>query len=289
MEYRFVQNDESTLANYQALFKICFPNAWHYTIPYLKWLYISNPAGVAVGFDAVSGERWAAHYVCIPVWARVQGETQKGLLSLNTATHPHFQGQGLFTKLASMTYEYAYDNGYRFVYGVANANSTSGFTRRLGFQLVRPLEARLGFGGFFADACEYQTLQAEAVFVRAWDEAALRWRMGNPTNPVRVQVVSDSLHSFTARTNYPFIQVYSEMLVSDWMPASPTSSMVRFGSPKLFLGLFPGKQWTYHTYWAIPKCLKPSPLHLIYRDLHSTGTTLAPDACFINFMDFDAY
>jgi GNAT superfamily N-acetyltransferase len=289
MEYRFVQSDELTLANYQALFRVCFPNARHYTIPYLKWLYTSNPAGVAVGFDAVAGECWAAHYVCVPVWARVRGETQKGLLSLNTATHPDFQGKGLFTKLANMTYEYACDNGYRFVYGVANANSTPGFTRRLGFQLVRPLEARLGFGGFFTDACEYETLQAEAVFVRAWDKATLRWRMGNPTNPVGVQTVSTALHSFAARTNYPFVQVYSEMLISDWELASSPSSLARFGFPKLFLGLLPGKQWAQHNYWAIPKRLKPSPLHLIYRDLHSTGTTLAPDACLISFMDFDAY
>jgi len=289
MKYRFVQTDEATLANYRALFEVCFPNARHYTIPYLKWLYTSNPAGVAIGFDAVAGERWAAHYACIPVWARVKGEMQKGLLSLNTATHPDFQGKGLFTKLANMTYEYACDNGYRFVYGVANANSAPGFTRRLGFQLVCPLEARLGFGGFFADAREYETLQAEVVFARAWDNASLRWRMANPTNSVGAQTLSTSLHSFTAHTNYPLIQVYSEMLVSDWGPASSPSSRTSFGLPKLFLGLFPGKRWTHPNYWAIPKRLRPSPLHLIYRDLHSTGTTLAPNACLISFMDFDAY
>jgi GNAT superfamily N-acetyltransferase len=289
MDYRFVQNDELTLANYQALFKVCFPNVRHYTISYLKWLYASNPTGGAVGFDAVEGERWAAHYVCVPVWARVKGEMQKGLLSLNTATHPDYQGKGLFTKLANMTYEYACDNGYRFVYGVANANSTPGFTRRLGFQLVRPLEARLGLGGFFADARECETLHTEAVFVRAWDKAALRWRIGNPANPIGVQTVSASLHSFTARTTYPFIQVYSEMSISDWEPTSLPASPARFGLLRLFLGLFPGKQWTHRNYWAIPKRLKPSPLHLIYRDLHSTSTTLAPHACFVSFMDFDAY
>jgi GNAT superfamily N-acetyltransferase len=124
----------------------------------------ANPDGRAVGFDAWDGERLAAHYVCVPARARVDGRLVPVLLSLNTATHPRLPGQGLFTKLAAMTFEAAGEAGFDGVYGVANANSTPGFIRKLGFQLVRPLDARSGW----ADLRHGRPGPAALSFERSW-------------------------------------------------------------------------------------------------------------------------
>jgi GNAT superfamily N-acetyltransferase len=169
MTFSPVRTDDAALAQYGALFAACFPGANKYTPQYLKWQYADNPDGPVVGFDAWDGERLAAHYVCVPARARVAGEDVRVLLSLNTATHPDYQGKGLFTKLAAMTYNAGAEQGFDAVYGVANANSTPGFLRKLDFQLVRPLEARVGIGGIGNG----KAAGRPAAFERLWSDAAL--------------------------------------------------------------------------------------------------------------------
>ena len=66
MNFAPVQYDQDHLARYSALFGTCFPGAGKFTPDYLAWLYLANPDGKAVGFDAWDGERLAAHYVCAP-------------------------------------------------------------------------------------------------------------------------------------------------------------------------------------------------------------------------------
>lgn len=77
----------------------------------LHWQYKDNPDGPAVGFNAWHGEELAGHYVTIPLKAMVNGTVEKGLLSLNTATHPAHHGKGLLTKLAKTTYALAAEKG----------------------------------------------------------------------------------------------------------------------------------------------------------------------------------
>ena len=98
--------DESSIQKYIELFAACFPGASHYKAEYLRWLYRANPAGAVVGFDAWDGEILAAHYACVPARMLIGGRACRALLSLNTATHPSYQGKGLFTKLAAATYEH---------------------------------------------------------------------------------------------------------------------------------------------------------------------------------------
>ena len=62
-----------------------------------------------------------------------------GALSLNTAVHERARGGGVFTRLAEETYDKARVRGIRVVVGVANANSTPGFVKRLGFTSIGPL------------------------------------------------------------------------------------------------------------------------------------------------------
>jgi len=284
-----VQHDQATLAQYGALFAACFPGANKFTPDYLTWLYAANPDGPAVGMDAWDGERLAAHYVCIPARAWVEGKQVLVLLSLNTATHPDYQGKGLFTKLAAATFEAGAAAGFDGVYGVANANSTPGFVRKLGFQLVRPLEARVGLGRFQHG---HKAPAATLSFERSWTPQALAWRCANPHNPVWRRK-DGKRQQFYAAASGLRLPAYAE-LTRDSIAAGMDGNLADNKAPalspaRLFLGLAPDDSANYWNYASIPQRLRPSPLNLIYRSFAPRVSALDPSRIQFSFLDFDAY
>ena len=281
MTFSPVRTDDAALAQYGALFAACFPGANKYTPEYLKWQYADNPDGPVVGFDAWDGERLAAHYVCVPAQAHVAGQDVRVLLSLNTATHPDYQGKGLFTKLAAMTYSAGAEQGYDAVYGVANANSTPGFLRKLEFQLVRPLEARVGIGGIGNG----QAPRRPASFERLWSDAALAWRCACPHNPVRAQQHNGMLRFDAAAL--PAARVYGELRSAG--AVLPRQAAGGWAPLRLYLGLVPDDERDFGMYASIPQRLRPSPLNLIYRSLSGRVPQLDPSNIRFTFLDFDAY
>lgn len=282
-----IQHTPDVLAQYGALFAACFPGTDKFTPAYLHWLYVANPDGAAVGFDAWDGERLAAHYVCIPARAWVEGRETLVLLSLNTATHPDYQGKGLFTKLAAATFEAGAAAGFDGVYGVANANSTPGFIRKLGFQLVRPLEARVGVGGFHHG---HKAPAAALSFERSWSPQALAWRCANPHNPVwrRRAGKRQQFHAAAFGLRLP---AYAE-LTRDSIPRElddAGKNAPALSPARLFLGLTPDDSSNYWNYASIPQRLRPSPLNLIYRSFVPRVAALDPARIQFTFLDFDAY
>ena len=126
-----------------------------------------------------------------------------------------FRSKGLFTKLAAKTFEAGAAQGYDGVYGVANANSTPGFVRKLGFQLVRPLEARIGIGGLRHG----EKASASALsFERSWSPAALRWRCANPHNPVYLKNGGGKLR-FHAAASGNKLPAYAELAADGIAPS----------------------------------------------------------------------
>ncbi|MHA4867750.1 GNAT family N-acetyltransferase [Duganella sp. PWIR1] len=281
-----VRCDDAALALYGQLFAACFPGTEKFTPAYLRWLYADNPDGGVAGYDAWDGERLAAHYVCVPGMATVGGQEVRVLLSLNTATHPDYQGKGLFTKLAALTYDSAREQGYDAVYGVANANSTPGFIRKLGFQLVRPLEARVGVGGVGTPP---HGQGVAASFERVRSPTALAWRCANPDNPVRMRR-NGALWRFDAAA-LPLTRAYGELA----LPADPALAQAAaatdgaWAPARLYLGLVPDAERRFTGYPTIPARLRPSPLNLIYRSLSGRVAQLDPAAIRFSFLDFDAY
>ncbi len=282
MDLRPITFEPRAIEQYCALFNACFPGNDKFTPAYVTWLYVANPDGPAVGFDAWEGERLAAHYVCIPARARVNGSEVPVLLSLNTATHPDFQGKGLFTKLAELTYQAGASQGFDGVYGVANANSTPGFIRKLGFQLVRPLEARVGFGRLHAALPS----SAGLAFERAWNKASLDWRCANPNNPVRHRAAGARWH-FHAKA-VQGAPAYAELACQP-IELAPACRGGAAPALRLFIGLVPDRSASYWNYPSIPARLRPSPLNLIYRSFSARVTTLDPALINFSFLDFDAY
>lgn len=284
MHFSAIRFDDQALREYEALFGACFPPSPKFKPNALRWLYVDNPDGRAVGFDAYEGDVLAAHYVCVPARAMVHGVERRVLLSLNTATHPNHQGKGLFTKLAEMTYASGAEQGFSAVYGVANANSTPGFVRKLGFQLVAPLRAMVGIGGLRLDT---QALKSSGIqFERRWTAESIRWRCANPVNPVRPYRTRAGA-AFAADAFGGMLPAYAELdTARQELPAADGSLLTPL---RLYLGLMPAGTTSFSGYFDIPGKLRPSPLNLIFRPLAGEQRGLDADRIFFTFLDFDAY
>jgi len=273
--------DADSLARYVGLMRICFPGTRKFSPDYMRWLYADNPDGRVIGFDAFEGGELVAHYACIPATARLEGVPVRVMLSLNTATHPRFQGKGLFTQLAERTYEVGAGAGMAAVYGVANANSTPGFTRKLGFQLVAPLHARIGVGALLRNGA----VGAPAAFERSRSIAALQWRSTSPWSSLHWRVDGDTAQCFAPAVR-GLVSAYDEFPAA--MAQGLRASVARPAPLRLFLGLVPQGELSA-LYAGIPSRLRPSPLNLIYKPLATTVQCIATEGARISFIDFDAY
>lgn len=285
MEIRPVSVERDALDQYEQLFQKCFPGATHLNVRYLHWLYAANPVGLVIGYDAWSGDRLAAHYACIPGEAMIAGRKRRVMLSLNTATHPDFQGKGLFTRLADATYQAGAESGVQAVYGVANANSTPGFVRKLGFALVKSLDARIGPGRI--DHVAPAQLQEHAEFHRVWSSADLSWRIANPERPYRLVNVGGGILGAQAPTGKIGLHAWAEVALPKDMGApshGPTLAM------HLHLGLRPQRWAAKRGLWFdVPQRLRSSPLNMIFRPLAEGLGQPSPDAILLGQLDFDAF
>lgn len=284
MEIRRAGCNDGDLEAYSNLFAVCFPGAKHLRKDYLRWLYVANPAGRMLGFNAFFEGRLVAHYACVPASVKVTGIKRRAILSLNTATHPDFQGRGLFTRLADQTYEAATALGIDLVFGVANAKSTQGFVRKLGFQLVAPLESRVGIGRL--GTIDWPGALAAADFRRTWTQAELQWRLSNPANPVRALDLGDGAMGFSAATGRPLVRAWAEL--PEQALAGAIGPRPWPGGPRVFLGTFPRQLLRPAMYFRLPEALRPSPLNFIIRGL-SGPLSVDRDALLVSFLDFDAF
>jgi GNAT superfamily N-acetyltransferase len=267
------------LAAYADLLGAVFGKSPKFTAEAIAWRYRDNPSGTVVGTDAWDGARLAAHYVTCPTEALVEGRPVKGLLSLNTATDPDYQGQGLFTKLAEATYQSGRAAGYQFVIGVANANSTPGFLRRLAFQHVARLEA----GVLMTTPRRFGPAQVQ--FQGDWRDELLAWRLANPAGRYRAARHGE-LTAIWAKTHMPLVDCAA------FVPGGSQLPQVGAAGPlaaSLFIGLEP--RWRLKGRFApIPERFRPSPLNLIWRPLgRRVPKTLDASAVALNFLDFDPY
>ncbi len=275
VDYRLelIQSSERIRERQASLLHNVFPNAHQYTVEYLRWEYDENPFGGVVGFDAYSGDELCAHYATQPLEAILFGKPSRGLLSFNTATDPAHQGRGLFTRLARETYRYAAEAGYEFVIGVANANSTPGFITKLGFQLVCPLDVRVGIGNpasLHMTNCDFQ---------RVWSVTTRRWRLQNPKASYKQRGGRVSCDA-----GIPFLEV--ALTDRGWAPDLPVSRS-RLRPATLWIGL-PSERW-YGVSIPLPRALRPSPLNFIFLDLTGNARQLDPTRVVFSAIDFDAY
>lgn len=268
-DLRPIEVGNTNIIEMSELLSLVFPETDKFSPEFLQWQYVDNPIGRVVGFNAYHDEELAAHYATIPVEWKINEEIKKGLLSLNTATHPNHRGKKLFTQLAEKTYALGKEQGYEFVIGVANANSTPGFLRKLDFKLISPLDAYISNSG----KSEYKSGLST---ISCWNTDSLFWRFQNPSN-----VYVKGRKAILSKTHIGALKaVMVNKEEGDSLPLAKSESFL-----KLHIGL---NNKPKGLRFKIPKKLQPSPLNLIYRSLSHHEI---PDAKNIQFrlLDFDAY
>lgn len=272
-DYRIeqVKVDDVSLEEIQQLLQLVFESrAKKFSLDYLKWQYADNPAGAIVGFNAYSNDGvLAAHYAAMPIYMLINGQKALGLLSLNTATHPEHRGKRLFSILAEKTYEYAAQNGYKYVIGVANANSTHGFIKNLKFKMIGPLTFKVGLGKVLYPKKDY-------TFFRYWDNEMMDWRLKNPS--MKYYKNGEEIVS-------PIAIGFKKLVCRNGaeMASLPKLHLRPFN---LYIGY--GANLSKGIYSRLPKFIKHSPFNLIFRDLtNGTLPDMTKENILLELIDFD--
>ncbi len=254
---------KENLQQYVDLFAVTFPKT-SFTLEYLEWMYLQNPQGNFIGFDAISNGKVVAHYACIPI--EIEGFSQKCLLSLNTATHPDFQGQGLFKELAQHTYD-THRELFSCVIGVANGNSEKTFLKKLGFVKLGNLELRFGILNRGLDGS------------RLYSRNEAFWRSQCPGRKLHLREFAGSRLLFTTKRIRGVFRLKSlvhlgqeqkENLEKTRHIIGFTLDWRRDSKPLLYL----------------PKRFKPSPLNLIYKPMSEDSPEKLTS---FSYPDFDAF
>jgi hypothetical protein len=99
------------------------------------WRFLKNPNSSKVFISyAEDNGKIVAYYAVSPMKLNLGNNKFADIaLSNMTMTHPGYQGQGLFTKLAVKLFENLKAENFIGVYGFANSNSHYGFRKNLGW------------------------------------------------------------------------------------------------------------------------------------------------------------
>lgn len=244
-----------------------------------KHWYIDNPNGHVVSFNAMAGDIMAAHYALVPVRMSIAGRVSLGLLSMATVTHPDHRGKGLFKTLAKASYEYAAQNGFEFVIGVANANSYPGFVKYFDFTDIGMLEVLFGFGSDIKPS-------GDKVYKMFWSEEALKWRLFRPNYSTDGNNVygTKGVWKFNEA---PFVKTFLGVVDNERLNRLKLGKVKKFVRPlNLYVGM--GSNAKEIGYFGVPKFIKHSPFHLIFLDLTGGNLpTINKDNIFFQLMDFD--
>lgn len=255
------QVSQSSLFDYAKLLSQSF-TSFKPSVEYLSWLYFKNPRGQVRGFDAYDGEKIVAHYVCVPI--KISGYKNDSLLSLNTATHPDYQGRGLFSALASKTFE-TVSTSFANVIGVANAKSVGGFVKHLGFEKVGNLDLRVG------------SLKRATTGSRIYSKNELEWRASCPRRELKICERGPNSYLVSAR-------------ISRFLPELKAIVPLEFENPSnrshLKIGMTLDWRRGVTPMVKLPDFLKPSPLALIHKPLLENDSSKFSS---FSFPDFDAY
>lgn len=241
-----------------ALLRAVFPKerSWEHELP---WQYLDNPCGPAwyVNARTEHGEL-VGHYSLIPappLADRALG-TLRTFLSLNTAVHPKAQGKGIFKSTAKALFEHLESLHPSVVLGVANANSIKGFLSSLGFSTLGQLTL-----AFFPP---WRPPQPQGERVLEASQAFLSWRAARPGS----HVFRDAQRGLLTRTlrhrGVPMSAVLTTGMAAERLPPVPERGAVaRLAHPLLYATSVEGSSGGV----AVPRRLRPSPLHFIYRVL----------------------
>lgn len=276
--YQAIDISHSGLRTLSKFLSETFKNS-KFSQDYLDWLYKQNPAGNVVGFNAFFENKLVGHYALIPMKARYKDQQIKALMSLNTATDKKHQGKGLFTILANKTYSRCNDLGFDIVFGVANANSIHGFITKLNWNYIDQLDTRI----FLTQPKIVKNIKLVNCLTFPLSVSETEWRLSNP-NFKYSQYNFGAMNIIVNEVNF-FSRSIVKVTEATFLNKTSSRPKVNF-----WIGISNLYSWEDGSWQGlkIPEFLKPSPLHLIYKNLSSE---LKIDRTNIHFeaINFDAF
>ncbi len=283
MEYKILRSrvDFDTLEVYSSFFlsaitKLNYTDVSRTTQKYLKWQYIDNPNGQVIGYDAFYEDSLVSHFALIPVIYSISGSIEKCLLALNLVTHPLHRGKGLFLKIATKALEDASNLGYKYVFGVANQNSSHGLVNRLGFNLITALDVKIGFGTVtMGNRKNYEVYPI-------WSKQSLSWRLQNPSAKY-FRCKKGYITAPTGKYN-----IYAQM--HNYQDQNGIIMNISEKNPliNLWIGLACRGQ-KRGMLFDLPNKLRPVPLNLICKSLTGSMINFEKEDIGFELIDFDAY
>jgi GNAT superfamily N-acetyltransferase len=300
---------EQSIIRTASLLAEVFPHSDIGRPEYLRWLYLRSPFGEVIEQNLDDDQGRAAHYALVPITLAGEGAEHPAALSLNTAVARRARGSGVFVRLARAAIEEARARGVEAVVGVANANSTPGFVRRLGFTSLGPLPAKVLIpqpGGraklehapadpedtpAVATALASLLRQPSVGQARLWSPETLAWRLARPGAGYVLHFGAKLLAiSCVDRRRVLPVPVILKIFYADAPSRDALRALVRSvcaaHRAPFALHIGTGLQ-SQPSGLPLPGFLRDSPLNLIYRDLREDGSP--PPRLRFELLDFDAY
>ena len=106
---------------------------------YFRYRLKKNNFGTPIAYVMKFESQIIGFYALTPVSLIINNENYLGGYSFLTMTNKKFSGQGIFSKLASKTYEKAKEKKYNFIITFANDNSFPLFINKFKFKELKPI------------------------------------------------------------------------------------------------------------------------------------------------------
>ncbi len=115
-----------------------------------RWKHIANPFGPSPVLVAEeSGKLVGVRAFMRWQWVTDKGEILQALRAVDTATHPDFQGRGIFKKLTLQLVEECQGDGFHFIFNTPNEKSRRGYLK-MGWKEVGKIPVRIKLNRPFA-------------------------------------------------------------------------------------------------------------------------------------------
>ena len=111
---------------------------------YWQWKHLQNPFGVSPVLLAFEGDRMIGLRAFLPWQFSYQGNIIRAFRAVDTATHPDYQGKGIFTKLTLEMVNLLLKREPAFIFNTPNHKSMAGYLK-MGWQVAgkTPLLVRI--------------------------------------------------------------------------------------------------------------------------------------------------
>lgn len=108
---------------------------------FFAWKHHASPFGPSPAWVAVAGERLVGLRTFLR-WELVDGDRlTTAVRAVDTATHPQYQGQGIFSRLTRRALDELADEGVALVFNTPNGRSSPGY-RKMGWRAAGRLPVR---------------------------------------------------------------------------------------------------------------------------------------------------